>query len=106
MPFNRRYSIDRVKIGPQGGGRKISAEPLSLGQFRLGVYLRKPLSKGDRVDVEFTFHDRRSGQSSETIAGTVRWVEPIGGSFAAGIKFDENACREFFPILSRCLKYC
>jgi len=41
----------------------------------------------------------------EELSGTIRWAQPIGKNYAAGLKFDYKVNKKDFPILKRCLEY-
>lgn len=103
--LRRRYMLAEVRIRPSGSSEWIEAVLMNISKGGLGVYAMERLSPRGRVSVRITYLEKRRLTEVEEIPGVVRWVQPIGSRYAAGVMFDAKVNRATYPILSRCLDY-
>ncbi|MEE9614495.1 MAG: PilZ domain-containing protein [Thermodesulfobacteriota bacterium] len=101
--IGRRYLIAEVKVNPLDGREPMGAEAVDINRGGMGVYLLNEVREGEKVLVEVIFATEDDTRVTEEINGIIRWVHPVGGNYAAGIKFDEAVTKKYYPALSACL---
>lgn len=103
--LRRRYLLAEVKIKPEHSDDWIGAVLLNISRGGIGLYAMQPIKKKQRLLVKITYLERGKMTDAEEIPGVVRWVQPVGGHYGAGIMFEEKVNKKNFPILSGCLEY-
>jgi len=103
--LRRKYLLAGVKVRLPGAQEFVDAVMLNINRGGIGIYASGPLRKGAEVSVRITCVNGKKPVEAEEIPGVVRWVQPVGTKFGAGIMFSSRVNRKTFPILSICLEY-
>jgi len=61
----------------------------NFGAEGLGLYVREPLNKGDHVHIHLSV-DAGDMPVEEHYQGDVAWINPVGGAYAVGIRFQDE----------------
>ncbi len=99
----RRHLLAEVKIKPGGSEIWIQAVLTNINQGGIGVYAMGSLTENEKVAIRISYLDDGKVTEVEEVPGSVRWVQMIGESTAAGIGFDNEVTEEQYPILHNCL---
>lgn len=103
--LRRKYLLAGVRIRFSGALESVDAVMLNINRGGIGIYASGPLKKGTKVSVRITYINGKKPVEAEEIPGVVRWVQPVGTKFGAGVMFSSKVNRNTFPILSMCLEY-
>jgi hypothetical protein len=63
----------------------------NFGRNGLGLYVRDPLLAGDHVHIALSIDSVPELEVNERYQGNVVWVNQVGGVFAVGIEFVDEA---------------
>ncbi len=99
----RRHLLAEVKIKPGGSELWIQAVLTNINQGGIGVYAMGSLTENEAVAIRISYLDDGKVTEVEEVPGSVRWVQMIGESTAAGIGFGSDVNAELYPILYKCL---
>lgn len=99
----RHYLVAAVRIKPDKG-RGINASAINLSSGGIGVYLHKPLKKGEKFCVTIDYNNKDEKFTTEPMCGFVTWSCKVGTNFAAGIEFNNPVKDSDLPLLQKCLE--
>ncbi|MBI5643711.1 MAG: PilZ domain-containing protein, partial [Deltaproteobacteria bacterium] len=86
--FRRFAVLGELKIRPVGGRGWMRAALTTISKGGIGVYMKGILEKGQRVVLKIAYLRKGELTAVEDISASVRWVLPLGGYRAAGLRFD------------------
>lgn len=103
--LKRRYMLAEVRIKTANSDHWIQAVIMNINRGGIGLYAMEPVKKKDKLTIKITYLERTRMKEVEELPGVVRWVQPIGQHYAAGISFEIHVNRKTFPILTQCLEF-
>lgn len=92
-----------VRVKPEKG-RGINAYAINLSEGGIGVYLHKPLTKGEKFCVSIEYENGRGSITTEPMCGIVSWSCKVGSNYAAGIEFENEIDDSTYPVLQKCIE--
>ena len=103
--LKRRYIIAEAKIRSLRGSSWNDAMVVNINREGLALYSKKPVKSGEKVLIKITFLERKKLYAVEELSGTIRWAQPIGKNYAAGLKFDYKVNKRELPDNKSSLEY-
>ncbi len=103
--YPRRYLLAQVRLKTSKSGPGTNSVAVNISKGGISIYTKKALKVKDKVRVKITVMIRGKETVSEEVPGVVRWVMPVAGQYAAGIRFNDVIDKKRFPVLARCIEY-